>query len=419
MSIKKLLKIGLVGIVLASPIKDIRAQDTPPPLPSEHWGQVNYNGASSVPDGYSAVIKDSNNVVLGEMEGGTIDGWYDVIAATDNPSTAEDEGAVDGEKTFVFINNYKAKPELIHKSGSNKRVDLEVIVNHPPIISDIPDTSFVQGDSLSFDLDDYVDDPDNTKDELKWSYSGNTNIIVSYDSLTHIIKLSSKDWYGSEEIIYTVKDPGELSDSDTSLVSVIKSPDTIPPEISITYPENDSLYTSHITELKYTLFDENPDSSWYSIDGSLTRIVVPWSSDTTITDLRSKQGENIWYVYASDKSRNNSTDSVRFNVDTTSTGIEESIVPSDYSLKQNYPNPFNSSTIISYSIPEGGPVLLLVYDLIGKKLETLVNEEQTPGSYEVNFSAENLSSGIYFYNLRTNLRTNSRFNKTRKMLLIK
>ena len=323
MSIKKLLKIGLVGIVLASPIKDIRAQDTPPPLPSEHWGQVNYNGASSVPDGYSAVIKDSNNVVLGEMESGTIDGWYDVIAATDNPSTTQDEGAVDGEKTFVFINNYKAIPSLIHKPGPpinppNDQVDLEVII------------------------------------------------------------------------------------------------DTIPPEISITYPENDSLYTSHITELKYTLFDENPDSSWYSTDGGLTRIVVPWSSDTTITDLMSKQGENIWIVYAKDIGGKASSDSVTFNVDTTTTNIEDVVLPSAYSLSQNFPNPFNSSTIIEYSLPIEEHVSLKVYDILGRPLETLVNQEQSPRSYQVPFDGSKYSSGVYFYNLRTDS-----FNKTRKMILIK
>jgi len=82
--------------------------------------------------------------------------------------------------------------------------------------------------------------------------------------------------------------------------------------------------------------------------------------------------------------------------------------PNKFVLEQNYPNPFNPSTIIKYSIPnvistEGRNlnVILKVYDIIGNEVATLVNEVQSSGNYEVEFNAENLSSGIYFYELKT------------------
>ncbi|MBK7499138.1 MAG: carboxypeptidase regulatory-like domain-containing protein [Ignavibacteriales bacterium] len=89
--------------------------------------------------------------------------------------------------------------------------------------------------------------------------------------------------------------------------------------------------------------------------------------------------------------------------------IEAEIVsPNKFILEQNYPNPFNPSTIIKYSIPnvistEGRNlnVILKVYDIIGNEVATLVNEVQSSGNYEVEFNAENLSSGIYFYELKT------------------
>ena len=92
----------------------------------------------------------------------------------------------------------------------------------------------------------------------------------------------------------------------------------------------------------------------------------------------------------------------------------EDKVPAEFNLAQNYPNPFNPSTTISYSIPKQSKVSLKIYDMLGSEIAELVNEEKAVGSYEVNFDASNLSSGIYFYTLKTN---NSVL--TKKMTLIK
>jgi hypothetical protein len=89
-------------------------------------------------------------------------------------------------------------------------------------------------------------------------------------------------------------------------------------------------------------------------------------------------------------------------------------LPTDYALDQNYPNPFNPNTKISFSIPVEGFVALDVYNSIGQKVATLVNENKTAGSYEVNFNAANLSSGVYFYKL-----TSGSFINTKKMILMK
>ena len=87
-----------------------------------------------------------------------------------------------------------------------------------------------------------------------------------------------------------------------------------------------------------------------------------------------------------------------------------------YSLFQNYPNPFNPSTIISYQLPKAGNVTLKVYDVLGREVATLVDEYRNAGSYNVQFTMNNvqLSSGIYFYQLKA-----CDFVETKKMLLIK
>ncbi|RJP62245.1 MAG: M6 family metalloprotease domain-containing protein [Ignavibacteriales bacterium] len=88
--------------------------------------------------------------------------------------------------------------------------------------------------------------------------------------------------------------------------------------------------------------------------------------------------------------------------------------PKEYSLSQNYPNPFNPATKIRYQIPEAGWVTLKVYNLLGNEVATLVNEKKNAGNYDVEFSAKNISSGIYIYKLSC-----GNFSSTKRMILLK
>ncbi len=97
-------------------------------------------------------------------------------------------------------------------------------------------------------------------------------------------------------------------------------------------------------------------------------------------------------------------------------GVDESetTLPTEYQLSQNYPNPFNPSTTINFSIKEAGLVTLKVYDVLGREVATLVNEELNSGSHNKSFNASGLSSGIYFYSLKA-----GKFSETKKLLLLK
>jgi hypothetical protein len=89
-------------------------------------------------------------------------------------------------------------------------------------------------------------------------------------------------------------------------------------------------------------------------------------------------------------------------------------VPNEFKLIQNYPNPFNPSTTIKYQIPNAGIVVLKVYNTLGKEVATLVNAEKPAGSYDIEFNASALSSGIYFYKLQI-----GNFVETKKMILLR
>lgn len=89
-------------------------------------------------------------------------------------------------------------------------------------------------------------------------------------------------------------------------------------------------------------------------------------------------------------------------------------IPKNFKLSQNYPNPFNPTTTINYSVAKESSVSIKIYDLMGREVATLVNEKKEPGTYEVNFNALNLSSGIYFYRMSA-----GEFTSIKKMTVLK
>jgi hypothetical protein len=89
-------------------------------------------------------------------------------------------------------------------------------------------------------------------------------------------------------------------------------------------------------------------------------------------------------------------------------------LPIEYALGQNYPNPFNPSTKIKFSVPQNGLVSIVVYDLTGQEVATLLNEVKEPGNYELDFTSAGLSSGVYFYKM-----TSNNFSQVKKMSILK
>ncbi len=107
--------------------------------------------------------------------------------------------------------------------------------------------------------------------------------------------------------------------------------------------------------------------------------------------------------------------------DSSFSNVQNDLNRIDYKLKQNYPNPFNPTTKINYSVPYLSKVTMKVFDVLGNEIKTLVNEEQDLGNYQVVFDAQQLSSGIYYYQLKVypvNGRVGN-FIQTKKMILLK
>lgn len=101
-------------------------------------------------------------------------------------------------------------------------------------------------------------------------------------------------------------------------------------------------------------------------------------------------------------------------VDNISNVGEVSSLPKEFALQQNYPNPFNPATSINYELPVTGLVILNIFDVTGKEVATLVNEQQNAGMYSVQFDGSNFASGVYFYRIQA-----GEFTQVKKMFLIK
>lgn len=142
-------------------------------------------------------------------------------------------------------------------------------------------------------------------------------------------------------------------------------------------------------------------SIWGSYEGSLV---------TNMRNFRDFLQNNNYQLYWKERPEGHSWGLWRATIDDmlmfffpyeASSIIDNSEIIEGYQLFQNYPNPFNSSTTISYNIPESSFVTLKIYDVLGNAITTLVNEEKPAGSFTVKFNAENLSSGVYFYQLNS------------------
>jgi hypothetical protein len=126
-------------------------------------------------------------------------------------------------------------------------------------------------------------------------------------------------------------------------------------------------------------------------------------------------GGYFWWYFKQDcVPQTSSLWSVMNNAICSATGIIPDGLPLESSLKNNYPNPFNPSTKIEYAINKSSLVVLKIYDNLGREVATLVNEQKPAGNYSVDFNANSLAAGVYYYKL-----TSGNFTSVKKMILLK
>lgn len=142
------------------------------------------------------------------------------------------------------------------------------------------------------------------------------------------------------------------------------------------------------------LSTSSAESQYASVTVSGTAVHVVWNDDR----------DGNWEIYYKRDQTGNTV-----GITTIS-----NVIPDGFSLSQNYPNPFNPSTKIEFDIPNSSFIKLAVYDMLGREVSSLVNENLQPGTYEYDFDASGLNSGVYFYKIST-----EGFSEVKKMILLK
>ncbi len=154
-----------------------------------------------------------------------------------------------------------------------------------------------------------------------------------------------------------------------------------------------------------------------TIDGGLTWLQQSSGTNNWLQAVHFIDGNTGWAVGEGNtilKTTDGGINWFQQSIGTTNTEEEKNNMPAQFVLEQNYPNPFNPTTSIRYQVSGSSNVSLEVYDVLGKEVTTLVNEEKPTGTYKVSFNASELSSGIYFYKLQAGSLV-----ETKKMILMK
>jgi hypothetical protein len=177
-------------------------------------------------------------------------------------------------------------------------------------------------------------------------------------------------------------------------------------------------------EIKLTVANVSEENSAQNVSVVLTRksSALSFNKETeTIEIIEAKAEAEAMFTFDVERTVSiNRKDTVEFMIFDASgimmmkQFIFSYTVPKEFKLEQNYPNPFNPTTRIQYQVSSISSVTLKVYDILGSEVATLVNEEQQPGYYEVQFNGSSLASGMYIYRLSA-----GDFVSVKKMVMVK
>jgi hypothetical protein len=292
-------------------------------------------------------------------------------------------------------------------------------VNDPPSLAPIPpfvcdgfDSTFVAFKSLY----PYLHDPDNVSSLHRWSIDGSSNVRTWADA-AGIRLIPLNEWYGTDTLRVIARDPGGLADTSVVILNV-RAVSHCP---RITTLPDSVVYAEIPYSWKLDVTDRNPaDTTFtFSLRGP------GWMSVDSTGVLAGRPlmpGVSTVEVVVTDKSGNSDTVSFRITVKSNDeTHDLAGAIPASFVLKQNYPNPFNPRTTIRFGVPERARVHLAVYNILGQRVETLLEEERDAGYFEVVWNPTRAASGSYFILMDAQSATgpSHSYRATQRMILLK
>ena len=351
--------------------------------------------------------------------------------------------------------------------------------NRAPTVSGLPDVTFPEDSLYTLKLDGFVTDIDNSAAEMIWSAkvlngNGNTTVIrqeqpailtkilarnpelqnsaipikitkinelsyanlkdslaVTIDKETRIATFRGTANYFTTApilVVLTATDPGELTSSDTLSVTITAVNDAPGIFMRLLPTDGSAIAVDAVMFSWSTAIDVDGDTVTYSLNIKVSGIdTIFTTTDTTLTvdfgalGLADQTYGVTWSVTASDGQVTTAAANGTGTLDVI-TGVEDEElagIPEEFALHQNYPNPFNPETTIRYQLPESANVLVKIYNLQGRWVRTLVNENKEAGFHEIVWDArdeagKDVSSGLYLYRIQA-----GDFTDVKKLMLLR
>lgn len=193
--------------------------------------------------------------------------------------------------------------------------------------------------------------------------------------------------------------------------------------VDIDYDNDPDLITSNIFFNRQMKVFQNDGKGVFNevTEEVLPPNIVAEGIGVLAADLNNDGLKDLYLINRRTAQQTSETDRLLIRIDTTTSDINafSQNIPAALILHQNYPNPFNPKTVINYELETAGNVELKIYNSLGNKIETLINQKQSPGNYSLNFDGSKLSSGIYFYQISIKTENLKNFSQIKKMMLIK
>jgi len=306
-----------------------------------------------------------------------------------------------------------------------------------PVISDIDDQQITEDGVLTLVFSATSD----INASMSFTATSDTSdVSVTMDSTT-LTATPAPDWNGSSLITVIVTDENELSDT-TDFTLTVNAVNDSPEEFSVIYPTVSDTFSTHSdndtliqftwgksndvdSDVTYNLtieleFFGNTYTDIHENISDTTLSVSSNSLDPMLNVIAQDEAGFTYYVHASDDEYNVASDVGEFVLSRAALGaVDGYAIPDEFSLHQNYPNPFNPVTTLRYDLPENGHVNIIIYDMLGKQVKTLMDQTQDTGFKSVIWDATNdygkpVSAGIYLYQIQA-----GEYMQTKKMVLLK
>ncbi len=244
------------------------------------------------------------------------------------------------------------------------------------------------------------------------------NFTEKLDSVLTDTFFVMQDLEFNQTYYWRVKTTGSGGTGDWSEVRLFKTIISLPDIPSAVSPLNDDVVDPTVNRF---IWAKSARVSTYQFQLSTSASfeeLVKDSSDIVKQEVKdislNGNADYFWRVRAKNRAGFSEWSPVQKISTNVLTSIESETLPEEYSLKQNYPNPFNPSTTIRYALPKAGKVTIDVFNMIGQKVATIINEKQKAGYHSVEFDASALASGMYIYRISA-----GSFSEVKKLTLIK